>query len=359
LACCKTFIRRYIHESGNIRVMKRSDFSYSLPAHLIAQYPAKNREDSRMLCLGRTSATCIDGQFHQLPDLLLPGDLLVFNDSKVIPARLYGTKDTGGKVEILVERVTGEQQVAVQIRASKSPKTGSYIILQGEDKLRVSGRDRDLYLLSHSGPGSIMDLLERHGHIPLPPYIQREDTDFDRERYQTVYARVPGAVAAPTAGLHFSATLIDKLKQRNISSGFVTLHVGAGTFKPVRSEFIADHVMHKEWFSVDKALCDMINRTRAAGGRVIAVGTTVVRCLESASAQGYLQPFRGETDIFIYPGYQFRVIDGLITNFHLPESTLLMLVCAFAGTAKTLSAYNHAVTAGYRFFSYGDAMLIL
>jgi S-adenosylmethionine:tRNA ribosyltransferase-isomerase len=357
--CCKTFIRRFIHVSDNIRSMKRSDFTYYLPDHLIAQYPAEQRDGSRLLRLERSTGVCADLQFDQLADLLLPGDLLVFNDSRVIPARMFGTKDSGGKVEILVERVADEHRLIAQIRASKSPKPGTAIILQGDDRLIVEGREDEFYVLSQSGQTPIMHLLERYGHMPLPPYIRREDTAFDRERYQTVYARHPGAVAAPTAGLHFSTRILEGLRQRQISTGFVTLHVGAGTFKPVRAERISDHRMHREWFSVDDVLCAEISRTRASGGRVIAVGTTVVRCLESAAASGELHPVRAETDIFIYPGYQFRVIDGLITNFHLPESTLLMLVCAFAGTANTLHAYEHAVAAEYRFFSYGDAMLIL
>ncbi len=345
--------------SDNIRPMKRSDFTYSLPEQLIAQYPTENREDSRLLCLDRSDGVYADSQFHQLPVLLNPADLLIFNDSRVIPARLFGTKESGGKVEILVERVTGEQRVLAQIRASKSPKPGTVILVQGDDCLIVEGREGDLFSLSHSGPASIMDLLERYGHMPLPPYIKRPDTDYDRDRYQTVYARRPGSIAAPTAGLHFSDEIFEQLKLNKIETGFVTLHVGAGTFQPVRTEQITDHVMHKEWFSLDESLCLKIYETKSRGGRVIAVGTTVVRCLESAATAGGVQPMRGETDIFIYPGYQFQVVDGLITNFHLPESTLLMLVCAFAGTANTLNAYAHAVSGGYRFFSYGDAMLIL
>lgn len=338
--------------------MKRSEFSYRLPEHLIAQYPAQRREDSRLLSLNRLSGNCLDRLFYELPELLSPGDLLVFNDSRVIPARLFGSKSSGGKVEILVERVIGDRQLLCQIRASKAPKTGSGILLEGNE-LVVERREGELYVLSHDGPGLIMDLLDRHGHMPLPPYIRREDTQTDRDRYQTVYARNPGAVAAPTAGLHFSRELLDTLQRRGIDSGFVTLHVGAGTFKPVRVDDVADHVMHREWFTVDRQLCEAVQRTRANGGRVIAVGTTVVRCLESAARDNELQPMARDTDIFIYPGYKFRVIDGLITNFHLPESTLLMLVCAFAGMSNTLRAYERAVAGSYRFFSYGDAMLIL
>lgn len=339
--------------------MKRSDFTYFLPEDLIAQRPEPNREDSRLLVMDRNSGAVTDKQFNVLPELLLPEDLLIFNDSRVIPARLFGHKDTGGKVEILVERVTGEHSVLAQIKASKSPKPGTVIFLDNADSLEVVGRQGELYELTGHSEVTVMTLLERHGHMPLPPYIKREDTGFDRERYQTVYARHPGAVAAPTAGLHFSTELIKRLKDKGIKTGFVTLHVGAGTFKPVRAEQLTDHVMHSEWFSVDENLCAQIRETRANGGRIIAVGTTVVRCLESASVTGTLQSVQGETGIFIYPGYQFRVTDGLITNFHLPESTLLMLVCAFAGAQHTLDAYQHAVEARYRFFSYGDAMLIL
>ena len=358
-ALCKTFIHRLNNVSDNIPDMKRSEFTYFLPEHLIAQYPAQNREDSRLLCLDRASGACFDRVFHQVPDLFRPGDLLIFNDSRVIPARIFGVKDTGGKVEILVERVMGERRILAQIRASKSPKLGSFIIIQDEHRLNVEGRQGDLFILSHNEQATIMELLERYGHLPLPPYIQREDTDIDRERYQTVYARHPGAVAAPTAGLHFSDKILDDLKQKKIETGFVTLHVGAGTFQPVRAELISDHVMHKEWFSIDESLCHRIRTTRETGGRVIAVGTTVVRCLESVATLNGLQAMHGETDIFIYPSYQFHVIDGLITNFHLPESTLLMLVCAFAGKENILNAYAHAVANEYRFFSYGDAMLIL
>ena len=339
--------------------MKRSDFTFLLPEQLIAQYPTPTREGSRLLCLDRKTGQYIDSQFQQLLDRLQPADLLVFNDTRVIPARLFGTKDTGGKIEILVERVSSGQRLLAQIRASKSPKPGTDIIIGGTDRLTVEGREGDLFILSCPGTCSVMDLLERHGHMPLPPYIKRADTEQDRDRYQTVYARLPGAVAAPTAGLHFSRQLLEQLQYKGIRTGFVTLHVGAGTFQPIRAESIHDHVMHKEWFSVDDTLCEQIRQTHADGGRVIAVGTTTVRSLESAAVSGAIQPTQAETDIFIYPGYQFRVIDGLITNFHLPESTLLMLVCALAGQENTLKAYAHAVEAEYRFFSYGDAMLIL
>jgi len=339
--------------------MKRSVFSYHLPESLIAQYPLQNREDSRLLCLNRQTGACTDAKFNKITELLKPGDMLVFNDTRVIPARLFGMKDSGGKVEILVERVLGEHRILVQMRASKTPKTGGRIILESGDTLLVEGRDQDFFILGSSGTLSVIQLLEKHGHIPLPPYIKRQDDASDHQRYQTVYARNPGAVAAPTAGLHFSEEILERLKKQKIDTGFVTLHVGAGTFQPVRTDNIEDHVMHKEWFSISDELCEQVIRVKSRGGRIIATGTTAVRCLESAASDAGISAMSGETDIFIYPGYEFRVIDGLITNFHLPESTLLMLVCAFAGIENVLDAYEHAVAEKYRFFSYGDAMLIV
>jgi S-adenosylmethionine:tRNA ribosyltransferase-isomerase len=285
--------------------------------------------------------------------------MLIFNDSRVIPARLYGQKDSGGKVEILVERFISDYKVLAQVRASKSPREGTVICLESGDELNVTGREQDFFILEHIGEKTLLEIVEEHGHIPLPPYIKREDLESDRERYQTVYARHPGAVAAPTAGLHFSEEMLAALDRNGIKRGFVTLHVGAGTFLPVRVEDIADHVMHREWFQISESLCAKIEETKDQGGRVIAVGTTVVRCLESAAKDGTLHAMSGDTDIFIYPGYSFRVIDGLVTNFHLPESTLLMLVSAFAGRENVLGAYEHAVQSGYRFFSYGDAMFII
>jgi S-adenosylmethionine:tRNA ribosyltransferase-isomerase len=339
--------------------MKRSVFSYDLPEALIAQYPLQQRTDSRLLCLDRNNGTCIDEKFNNLPDLLRPGDLLVFNDTRVIPARIFGTKASGGKVEILIERVLDDNLALAQIRASKSPKPGGVIILDGGDTLVVERREQEFFVLRATGATSVTGLLEKHGHIPLPPYIKRQDEASDRQRYQTVYARNPGAVAAPTAGLHFSEATLASLKANHIDIDFVTLHVGAGTFQPVRTDNIKDHVMHNEWFRVGKQLCEKIHRVKLAGGRVIAVGTTAVRCLESAAVGTTIAARSGQTNIFIYPGYEFKIIDGLLTNFHLPESTLLMLVCAFAGTEQVLSAYEHAVTQQYRFFSYGDAMLIV
>ena len=339
--------------------MKRSDFNYSLPEELIAQYPLANRADSRLLLMSSVTGLLQDEKFMHLPDLLKAGDLLIFNDTRVIPARLYGVKSTGGKVEILVERIIADEQVLAQVRASKSPKPGSIINLDSGDKLNVDGRDGDFFILSHPGSNTITGLIEKYGHTPLPPYINREDELSDQERYQTIYSKQPGAVAAPTAGLHFSVKLFEEFKESHVETAFITLHVGAGTFQPIRTERIEDHVMHKEWFSISDTLCEQIKRVKRSGGRIIAVGTTVVRTLESACKQGVLEPKEGETEIFIYPGYEFQVIDGLITNFHLPESTLIMLVCAFAGKGNTFKAYEHAISAKYRFFSYGDAMLIL
>jgi S-adenosylmethionine:tRNA ribosyltransferase-isomerase len=339
--------------------MKRSDYHYHLPEDLIAQYPLKNREDSRLLCLNKNSGTLKDLKFRQLTELLQPGDLLVFNNSKVIPARLFGVKKSGGKVEILIERVINSRRVLAHIRASKSPKPGNQLIFENGDSLIVDGREKDLFTLIYNGQKTIMDLMQACGHIPLPPYIKREDELEDRDRYQTVYAQHPGAIAAPTAGLHFSEDMLKSLADAKINLGFVTLHVGAGTFQPVRTELIEDHVMHKEWFQIDESLCAQVEVTKKRGGRVIAVGTTVIRCLESAFKEGRLHPISDETDIFIYPGYQFKVIDGLITNFHLPESTLLMLISAFAGKENIFNAYAHAIAEKYRFFSYGDAMIIL
>ena len=339
--------------------MKRSDFIYDLPKELIAQHPLEHREDSRLLVLTRASGELCDDQFQNLTRLLQPGDLLVFNDTRVIPARIFGKKESGGNVEVLIERILEGKKLVAQIRASKPPREGSRIYLDEEHNFVVTGRDNGFFHLEVGGDDEIFSLLDRFGHIPLPPYIQRADELDDVERYQTVYAKNPGAVAAPTAGLHFSDALIMKLKDNHISCGFVTLHVGAGTFQPVRCDDIQDHKMHKEWFSVSEALCQQVELTKQNNGRVIAVGTTVVRTLESAASGGKLVPASGDTDIFIYPGYEFHTIDGLITNFHLPESTLLMLISAFAGRDIIMEAYQHAISKRYRFFSYGDAMLIL
>jgi S-adenosylmethionine:tRNA ribosyltransferase-isomerase len=286
------------------------------------------------------------------------GDLLVFNNTRVVPARLHARKDTGGKVEVMLERLLSETECIAQLRASKSPRRGSRLRLEDGSELVAEGRDGPFYRLRRP-VGGLSTLFERLGHMPLPPYIERADTVEDRERYQTVYAERPGAVAAPTAGLHFDQEILNRLNAQGIASAEVTLHVGAGTFQPVRCEQIEDHQMHAEYLEVSAAVCSAVERTKSRGGRVIAVGTTAVRSLETASADGGLEPFAGDSRIFIYPGFEFKVIDGLITNFHLPESTLLMLVSALAGTERTLAAYRHAVAERYRFFSYGDAMLVL
>ena len=338
--------------------MRRGEFTYPLPEELIARYPADRRGDSRLLFLDGNNGELRDLKFRDLPELLVAGDLLVFNDTRVIPARLYGEKQTGGRVEIMLERITGDKTFIAQMKFSKPPQVFSVITLQGGTALRVQGRQSDLFELEISDDCRVMAMLEKEGHIPLPPYIDRPDEETDRERYQTIYARVPGAIAAPTAGLHFEQTLLQELEERGVESAFVTLHIGAGTFQPVRTDIIEEHRMHSEYLEVGQEVCRKVEQTRAIGGRVIAVGTTAVRSLETAASSGRLQPYTGETDIFIYPGYTFRVVDVLITNFHLPESTLLMLVCAFAGRDNTMHAYQHAIDQQYRFYSYGDAMFI-
>lgn len=337
--------------------MQRQDFHFDLPDDLIARTPTKERRGSRLLCLNGPSGEIAHLQFADLPDLLAPGDLLVFNDTRVIPARLFGRKASGGKLEVLVERVLDERRVLAHVRSSKSPKPGSEILLEDGTPLQMVERHNALFELEFPDEG-VLPVLERLGHMPLPPYIDRPDDDEDRERYQTVYSRNAGAVAAPTAGLHFDEEMLDTLRANGVETAFVTLHVGAGTFQPVRVDDIHTHKMHSEVLDVSEAVCQAVEDCRARGGRVVAVGTTSVRALESAAASGRLQPTVGETEIFIYPGYEFRVVDRLITNFHLPESTLLMLVSAFAGYRHTMHAYSEAVEKKYRFFSYGDAMLI-
>jgi len=343
--------------------MKTRDFFYDLPAHLVAQYPAKHRTDSRLLHINTEQASFGDRQFTDFPDLLKPNDVLVFNNTRVIPARLFGHKTTGGKVEILIERIISEHGALAHVRASKTPKIGADIILDtsvpGENiSFRIEDRRGNLFVLATDASTRITEILEKHGHMPLPPYIERSDEAQDLKRYQTVYARQPGAVAAPTAGLHFDDDILNTIKHKGVNSAYVTLHVGAGTFQPVRSEHIKDHAMHSEYLEVPEDTVSLCNQAREQGGRIIAVGTTAVRSLETAAADGILEPYCGETDIFIYPGYQFKSVDALLTNFHLPESTLLMLVCAFAGYETTMRAYQHAVEKEYRFFSYGDAMFI-
>lgn len=340
--------------------MQVTDFDYALPRRLIADHPARPRSHSRLLEL------CADGALHDrrmtdFAELLQPGDLLVLNNTRVIPARLFGRKASGGKVEMLLERLLPERRVLAQVRASKPPKTGSALLL-GDDaaiEATVCGRQDDLFELRFSGATPVLELLEQYGHVPLPPYIERADQQVDREDYQTLWAQHPGAVAAPTAGLHFDATLLQALQDKGIESAYVTLHIAAGTFQPVRAQRLEDHVMHAEQVEVDAGVCAAVAAAQARGGRVVAVGTTVVRSLETAAAGGQgLQPWRGDTRLFITPGYRFRVVDALLTNFHLPQSTLLMLVCAFAGHAPVMAAYRHAVAQEYRFFSYGDAMFL-
>lgn len=338
--------------------MKKSDFDYELPPELIAQAPLPERAASRLLVVPAGDAPFEDRVFRDLPSLLAAGDLLVFNDTRVIPARLFGQKATGGRVEILIERLLGGFDARAQIGASKPPKAGSRIALDAGGEAEVIEREGEFYRLRFHVSESLEQWLLHAGQLPLPPYIQRAPGADDAERYQTVFARQPGAVAAPTAGLHFDEPLLATLRERGIEFGHVTLHVGAGTFQPVRVEDVRQHRMHSEWLNVGAELVEQVRRTRARGGRVIAVGTTVVRALESAMRDGELQPFAGETQLFIFPGYRIRSIDALITNFHLPQSTLLMLVSAFAGRERVLAAYRHAVQARYRFFSYGDAMLL-
>ncbi|MGK9064653.1 tRNA preQ1(34) S-adenosylmethionine ribosyltransferase-isomerase QueA [Stutzerimonas chloritidismutans] len=333
-----------------------SDFSFDLPDELIARHPLAERRASRLLVLDGPSGQLAHRAFADLLDYVRPGDLMVFNNTRVIPARLFGQKASGGRVEVLVERVLDDHRVLAHVRSSKSPKPGSLIHIEGGAEATMRARHDALFELEFAEP--VLALLDRVGHMPLPPYIDRPDEQADRERYQTVYAERAGAVAAPTAGLHFDAPLLEALRKKGVESAFVTLHVGAGTFQPVRVDRIEEHLMHREWLEVSPAVVDAVQACKARGGRVIAVGTTSVRSLESAARNGELAPFSGDTDIFIYPGKPFHVVDALVTNFHLPESTLLMLVSAFAGYRETMAAYAEAIASRYRFFSYGDAMFI-
>jgi S-adenosylmethionine:tRNA ribosyltransferase-isomerase len=337
--------------------MRRADFHYELPTRLIAQAPLERRSASRLLVLDGRDGRIEDRRFSDLPQLLRAGDLLVVNDTRVVQARVHARKATGGRVELLLERALDERRGLFQARASKPLREGAELLLAGAGRARVLASHEDLIEIEFSEP--LADYLARHGEVPLPPYIDRQPDAADRERYQTVFARADGAVAAPTAGLHFDDDLLRDLASAGIGRSGVTLHVGAGTFQPVRAENLDDHRMHAERIEVTPETCAAIADTRARGGRVIAVGTTVVRSLETAATSGELRPFQGETTLFIRPGHVFRVADVLITNFHLPESTLLMLVCAFGGHANVLQAYAHAVRERYRFFSYGDAMLVL
>ena len=336
--------------------MQRSDFNYELPEKLIAQHPLAERSASRLLSLDGQTGALRDRRFGDVVDLLRPNDLLILNDTRVIPARVHAMKESGGKVEILLERVVDERHALVQLKASKPTRPGSRLSMPGGTGAVVVERVKSFYRLEFEGDPA--RLFEQHGRVPLPPYIRRPDEALDRERYQTVYARAPGAVAAPTAGLHFDEELLSTLAARGVDRAFVTLHVGAGTFQPVRENDVRKHVMHREHVRVDESVCRAVREARERGGRVVAVGTTALRCLEAAAQSGELRPFDGDTELFIYPGYRFRAVDALITNFHLPESTLLMLICAFAGKDHVLAAYGHAVEQGYRFFSYGDAMWV-
>lgn len=338
--------------------MKTQDFDFYLPSELIAQHPTQERTASRMLYLEGDSGQVTDQLFLDFPSHCNAGDLLIFNDTRVIKARLFGQKESGGSVEVLIERVIHSHLAYAHVRASRSPKIGSKMRLSDAFDVVVTARHDDLFELQFLGETSIFDLLEQYGSLPLPPYITHSATDDDEERYQTVFAKNLGAVAAPTAGLHFNETLLETLKQKGIHIAYVTLHVGAGTFQPVRVDNINEHKMHSELYSIPAETAELIQRTKAQGGRVTAIGTTVLRALESAAQHGELKAGDGETDIFITPGYQFKVVDRLFTNFHLPKSTLLMLVSAFAGVENIKKAYAHAVAEKYRFFSYGDAMLL-
>jgi S-adenosylmethionine:tRNA ribosyltransferase-isomerase len=335
--------------------LRRADFDYTLPEELIAQTPLAERSASRLLCLDAGAGSRSDRAMHELPELLAPGDLLVFNDTRVVPARLAGRKTSGGRVEILLERPLPGTRALVQLRASKGARPGTRILTAGGDVV-VGERAGDLWQLTLPAPA--LQFFEQYGAVPLPPYIRRPAGEADRERYQSLLARVPGAVAAPTASLHFDSPLLAALAARGIGRALVTLHVGAGTFQPLRTEQLDQHVMHAEWYEVGEAAVAAVRVARAAGRRVVAVGTTVARALEAAAAGGELSAGAGDTALFIRPGYRFRVIDALLTNFHLPQSTLLMLVAAFAGRDFVLAAYAHAVRERYRFYSYGDAMLV-
>lgn len=338
--------------------MKKSDFYYHLPEHLIAQKPLPQRAASRLLCLNSVTGQLSDKHFRDFIDLLNPGDLLVLNDTKVIPARLYGKKTSGGKVEILIERIVDERSAIAHVRASKTPKAGTLIELDQGYVCEVASRDADLFTIEFSAPEGLSALLNAIGHIPLPPYITRSDEAEDHERYQTVFAQQTGAVAAPTAGLHFDRSLLDEIRAKGVDTAFVTLHVGSGTFQPVRVENLAEHLMHKEFFAVPETAVKAVQDAKRRGGRIVAVGTTAVRALESAAQSGHLVPGQGDTELFITPGYRFKIVDAMLTNFHLPESTLLMLVCAFGGYKAVTHAYSHAIEQSYRFFSYGDAMFL-
>ncbi|WP_290614560.1 tRNA preQ1(34) S-adenosylmethionine ribosyltransferase-isomerase QueA [Arsukibacterium sp. UBA3155] len=340
--------------------MQVKDFSFELPEQLIARFPKTERSSSRLLVMDKQSGALSHHIFKDISDFLQPGDLLVFNNTKVIPARLFGQKASGGKVEVLVERMLDDKRFLAHVRASKAPKAGTLLLLENAAEVRMNQRHDELFELEVIGDEPVLAMLERLGHMPLPPYIDRPDNEEDKARYQTVYNEKPGAVAAPTAGLHFDQPLLDKLSAKGVEFAFVTLHVGAGTFQPVRVDNVLEHKMHAEYIEVPQQVVDAVASCKARGNKVVAVGTTSVRSLESAAMQGdgELISYNGDTQIFIYPGYQFKVIDALITNFHLPESTLIMLVSAFSSRENVLNAYDMAINEQYRFYSYGDAMFI-
>lgn len=338
--------------------MQVKDFHFDLPEELIASFPLEQRSASRLLSVDGNSGELTHGVFTDVLDKINPGDLMIFNDTRVIPARLFGQKESGGKVEVLVERVLDDKRALTHVRSSRSPKAGAKLILEGGIEAEMVARHENLFELRFDIAGNLVEALEQFGHMPLPPYMNREDQLSDRERYQTVYNKKPGAVAAPTAGLHFDDALLAKLDEKGVKRAFVTLHVGAGTFQPVKVDSIDEHVMHSEYIEVSEEVCELVKQARAQGNRVIAVGTTSVRSLESASQNGEIEPFFGDSDIFIFPGYEFKSVDAMITNFHLPESTLLMLVSAFSGFDHIKKAYQEAVEQKYRFFSYGDAMFL-
>lgn len=339
--------------------MRLTDFHYELPDELIARYPLAERSGSRLLCLDSKTGAVSHKKFTDFVDLISPADLLVFNNTRVIPARLLGHKQTGGKIEILVERILDSKRVLAHVRASKKPHPQSLLLFDQNIAFEVMGRQHELFELSlHDNQQTVLQVLETIGEVPIPPYFERSPDEMDKQRYQTIYAEHKGSVAAPTAGLHFDDELFARLHAKGVATGYVTLHVGAGTFSPVRVDDITQHRMHAEYIEVSAELCEKIKQTKQAGGRIIAIGTTTARSLETASRSGMIAPFAGDTDIFIYPGYQFQCVDALLTNFHLPCSTLLMLVAAKAGLEPVMAAYKMAVEERYRFFSYGDAMFI-
>ena len=338
--------------------MLTKEFSYNLPEDLIAQHPVSKRGASRMLVL-EEECKISDTKFYKLPEYLKPGDLIVLNDTLVIPARLFLEKESGGKVELILERILSREKLMVQLRTNKTTKSGIFLFLNNEKIFQVEEKIDDMFLLRYTGEGEAIDLFNVLGHIPLPPYIKRIDNSIDAERYQTVFSNTPGAVAAPTAGLHFTRQMLDELGNCGIDNVKLTLHIGAGTFQPVRERYVSKHKIHSEYMSINQNTINKIMETKNRGGRILAVGTTVVRSLESAVKNGALTTYEGETNIFIYPGYKFNVIDMLLTNFHLSESTLLMLVCAFAGKENVMKAYHYAIKEKYKFYSYGDAMLIM